>query len=530
MHFEADAFISYAHLDNQELVEGRKGWVANLQRALSIRVGQMLGKDAHVWWDRKLQGNDAFDPALVARLQKVAALVTVVTPRYVQSDWTRKELSEFCKAAELSGGLRVHEKTRLFKVLKTRVPEDQHPPELQAVLGYEFYKVDPATGKVRELDEVFGEDAQRDFWIKLDDLAHDLSAMIQTLEEDERAAATAPPETTPVPTPATVPVNGAAPAAPETPAPVLRPPLAATEGKLKAVYLATTTADRQEDREALRRDLEQHGYVVLPNRPLPLAAAEVEKAIRSDLERCRMSVHIVGATYGLVPEGDKRSIVEIQNELAVARMSSGSFARLVWIPPGLQPSDDRQRAVIEALRMDPRPQRGSDVIEKPLEDLLTQLRTWVEQGTPASAAVDPAPADGPHSRYIYLIYDQRDVEAVAPWIDFLFKDVEVIRSVFDKDESANRTYHQASLQKCDAVAIFYGAGNESWVRRKLREVQKSAGYGRTKPQPPVGIVLISPKTSEKEQYRTQDALLIPQWEGVAPEAWTELLTRLKGGG
>jgi hypothetical protein len=68
------------------------------------------------------------------------------------------------------------------------------------------------------------------------------------------------------------------------------------------------------------------------------------------------------------------------------------------------------------------------------------------------------------------------------------------------------------------------------VRRKLREVQKSAGYGRTKPQPPVGIVLISPKTSEKEQYRTQDALLIPQWEGVAPEAWTELLTRLKGGG
>jgi hypothetical protein len=34
--FEGDAFISYAHLDNVELVEGRKGWVANLHRALEV--------------------------------------------------------------------------------------------------------------------------------------------------------------------------------------------------------------------------------------------------------------------------------------------------------------------------------------------------------------------------------------------------------------------------------------------------------------------------------------------------------------
>ena len=31
---------------------------------------------------------------------------------------------------------------------------------------------------------------------------------------------------------------------------------------------------------------------------------------------------------------------------------------------------------------------------------------------------------------------------------------------------------------CDGVLIYYGAGNEMWLRRKLREVQKSAGYGR----------------------------------------------------
>jgi hypothetical protein len=33
MNFEKDAFISYAHMDDVELMEGRKGWVANPRRA-----------------------------------------------------------------------------------------------------------------------------------------------------------------------------------------------------------------------------------------------------------------------------------------------------------------------------------------------------------------------------------------------------------------------------------------------------------------------------------------------------------------
>ena len=173
-HFDGDAFISYAHLDNVELVEGRKGWVANLHRALEVRVGQLLGKAPHIWRDPKLPGNDLFADTLVDRLKRVAVLVTVVSPRYVKSEWTLRELDEFWRAAEEQGGIRVGNKARVFKVLKTPVPLDRTPPELRALLGYEFFKVDPETGKVRELDDVFGPDAQRDFWLRLDDLAHDI--------------------------------------------------------------------------------------------------------------------------------------------------------------------------------------------------------------------------------------------------------------------------------------------------------------------------------------------------------------------
>src|SRR3954466_4089858 len=278
--FEGDAFISYAHLDNIELVEGRKGWVANLYRALDVRLAQLLGNDARVWWDPKLQGNDYFAETLVEKLARVAVLVAVVSPRYVKSEWTRKELQAFCAAAcRQQSGLRVGDKARIFKVLKTPVPLDEHPEELRALLGYDFFKVDPQSGKIRELDEIFGPDAQRDFWLKLDDLAHDMAATLQLLYEQGGRPAENPEK---------------------------------DSAKAEAVYLAMTTAELRDERESIRRELEQGGYVGLPNKPLPFAAAEIEAQVREDLGRCRMSVHMVGQTYSLVPEGGRSSLVEMQ--------------------------------------------------------------------------------------------------------------------------------------------------------------------------------------------------------------------------
>jgi hypothetical protein len=497
MQFEADAFISYAHLDNLELVEGRKGWVANLQRALAVRVAQMLGKESRIWWDRKLCGNDDFDDTLIARLQRVALLVSVVSPRYVRSEWGRKEILAFCQAATEQGGIEIQDKCRLFKVLKTQVPLDQHPPELQSVLGYEFFKVDPETGKPRELNEIFGPEAERDFWIKLDDLAHDMCGLLEMLERRARG-------------------TEAGPAPPES---------------LGSVYLAVTTADAKDERAAIKRELEQHGYRVLPDRPLPSAQQEVEAAVRADLAECRMSIHLVGKTYGVIPEGGTRSLCEIQNELAIVRGESGGFSRLVWIEPGLdlEVDDDRQHQALERIRNDPRILRGADVLETPFEDLRTLALARLRQDdSRADGPAEPnAAPSGP--AHVYLIHDQRDTQAIAPWADFLFTDFEVIGPAFDGDEADARAYHEENLRIADGVVIFYGAGSESWLRRKVREVQKSAGYGRTKPEPEIGICLIAPRTPEKERFRTHKGILLPQWDGLAPDPWQPFVARLKGG-
>ncbi len=187
MELENDIFISYAHIDDQSLMEGERGWITLLHRALGIRLSQLMGRQPRIFRDPKLQGNDVFADRLVERLPAVATLVSVLSPRYVRSDWCVRELTEFWKATAATGGPRVGDKIRVFKVVKTPVPLEEQPSDLQGVLGYEFFVVDPETGRARELAQNAESDLQKRYWAKLDDLAHDLADLLRAMEEKPAA-------------------------------------------------------------------------------------------------------------------------------------------------------------------------------------------------------------------------------------------------------------------------------------------------------------------------------------------------------
>jgi hypothetical protein len=353
------------------------------------------------------------------------------------------------------------------------------------MLGYDFFKIDSKTGKVRELDEVFGEEAQKEFWIKLDDLVHDMCQLLKAIDVD------APP-------------SG------------------------ETVYLAVTTSDLKESREAIRRGLQQRGIKVLPDRPLPLSASEVESVVREDLAQCVMSIHMVGQTYSLVPEGGVASLTEMQNQLALEHAERAGFSHLIWIPPGMHVHDERQRGLVERLRTDPRCSTGTDILETPLQDLRTVIEARLAKSREIAQKPTGVRAGAAHAGHLYLLYDGRDDGAVTPWSDFLFKEnFEVICPDFSGDEADIRAYHEENLRICDGVLIFHGSANETWLRRKLREIQKIAGYGRSKPAPQVGICLLGPRTPEKERFRTHEALVIPQWTGLSPAALQPFVSTVK---
>ena len=485
MPFDNDLLISYAHIDDQSLLEGQPGWVATLHRILEIRVAQLLGEKPRIWRDPKLQGNDYFsDTILSEQIPKVAALLTVLSPRYIQSEWCTRELEEFCRASEQSGGVRIADKARIFKVVKTPIPRERHPEPLQPLLGYEFYVTDPQTGRPRELSHFFGPEAERQFLARLDDLAWDICQLLQLLKTNGGA----------------VQVQPAAPRA--------------------TVYLAETSFDLREEREAIRRDLLRNGYEVLPDRPLPLIASDLEAFVREQLARCALSIHLIGRGYGVVPDGATRSIVALQHGTAAAQRG---LPRLLWLPPGGEGEDERQRAFLEHLRTAPGVHAEAELLEVSLEDLKSRIHLKLAPPEPKKERT-ATPSMGGVVR-IYLICDQADLEASRPVEDFLFdQGFEVVPTLFEEDEVQARLDHEENLCTCDAVLLFQGQASEMWLRRKLREVQKSAGLGRQRALLAQGLYLAAPRTPEKDRFRTLEAHVLREPpSGFSPEVLAPFL-------
>jgi hypothetical protein len=491
MRFEHDLLISYAHIDDQTLVTGENGWVSRLHRLLEIRVAQLFGQTPKIWRDPKLQGNDFFADTILERLPKIAALLSVVSPRYVQSEWCNRELKEFCRAAQQSGGVRVADKARIFKVVKTPVQRERLPEEVQPMLGYEFFVYDES-GRARELAQEYGPGADRAFLTKLDDLAYDITQLLELMQHEEAGL-----------------------------------PVPVAEVSKGTVYLAETSFELKEEREGIKRDLIRNGYEVLPDRPLPLVSSELDRFVREQLSRCKLSIHLIGKNYGIVPEGAVQSIVERQQGLASEIGPAAGLASVIWLTPGIEVEDTRQRAFIDHLHNDAEVHATAEVLQVPLEELKTLVHHKLAP-PPAPKKAPAAAAPRQEVTRVYLLCDQQDVDAARAVEDHLFgQGFEVILPLFEEDEAAARLEHEENLQSCDAVLVYYGAAGELWLRRKLRELQKSAGLGRDKPWLGRAIYVGGPVTPQKERFRTLEATLIQEpASGFDPAALDSFLGEL----
>ena len=480
MEFEHDIFISYTHLDNEAPFPDDPGWISFFHQVLEKRVAQLAGRKLKIWRDPDLKGNDIFPEKLAARVRNAAALICVISPRYVESDWCNRELREFTEA-----GARVvvegAGKARIFKVVKTPMPQDRLPESVQPLLGYEFFKTDPESNRVRELDVNIDPELKKEYWARLDDLANDIKDLIDILEKSGAAA----------------------------------------PGAKGTVYLSETTTDLRDARDDIKRDLQRHGYTVLPDRSLPLVAQDLTEFVREQLSRAQLAIHLIGSSFGAVPEGTTHSMVGLQNEVAAECSAEGGLRRLIWMPPKLEPQDDRQAEFVDQVRDDERTYERSDLLEVPMEDLKThvhdQLRAIAEQAAKEREEQEKkkqSPAAGAVVRQIYLVCDQQDIEAVKPIEDHLFdQGFEVLLPAFEGDEATVHDDHTSSLTESDAFLFYYGAGNKQWIRNQLRGLQKSRGFAGKKPEIATAVYVAEPASPDKERFRTNLAEFLFKKEG-----------------
>ncbi len=463
MHFEKDLFISYAHIDNEPLTPEQQGWITRFHASLEALLSMRLGGKARIWRDNKLQGNDVFASEIVDQFPQTALLLSVLTPRYLNSEWCNKEVAEFCKRAEERGGMVVENKARMFKVLKAPVDtQESLPPVVQAVLGYEFFKFED--GVPLELDSAYGEKFGQDYNRKVGQLAWNISQLLKTLGTGDCGHR--------------------------------------EKGRAKpTVYLAECSYDRKQAREILEGELRRLGNAVLPDQELPREEENYVAAVEGLLKRCQLSIHLVGGAPGGVPDGrSQKSGVVLQNELAAKRSKSDQLKRVIWVPEGTHSEQAQQQAFIDALHQSAEAQIGADLITADLEGLKTSIHailTKLERPEPQLPAEQAAAAN--QAKLIYLICNEKDRKATVPVRKFCRGlGLEVAIPAFEGDATVVREAHQQLMTNADAVILFYGAGDEAWKRTVDNELKKMAGYRSGKPLLASYTFLADPKTTDKE--------------------------------
>lgn len=492
MSFEQDVFISYAHLDNRPLLPDQQGWVTRFHATFDAILSSRLGRPAKIWWDDKLRGNDEFGVEIVERFSKCALLTSIVTPRYLESEWCRKEIGEFCRQAEEFNAISIANKVRVFKIIKTPVHGEQSLPDpVRRTRGYEFYK--DKGGAPLEFDPVFGKELEVAFTTAVARLAWDVKELLDRVSIVEHGAPSKP-----------------------------------TSEPVKAtIYLAECSYDRRSDRADLETDLKTSGYRVLPDTELPRDELTYRATVKDMLERSDLSIHLVGSGYGAVPDGPGgTSVVEIQNEVAAELCRVRRFARFVWMPAHTRSDQPQQQAFLNLLRTDAATQFASDLIEGDLADLKQAVHKHLEA---ASKQGDEFRIDErPDDLLVYLIYDQRDRRAVLPLRKLLTdRGVQVAVPAFEGDAAEVRKVNQESLTHCDATILFYGAGDEAWKRSMDNEMKRSRAY-RAGNMPALHYTcLAQPVTSDKQELLDLDApRLVNGLSGVDPDQIDALLDTL----
>jgi dsDNA-binding SOS-regulon protein len=420
--------IVYAEGDNKPIIQNR-GWVAYFEKFLYMMLKQTMNRNIQI---NLISDSDG-------KINDTQGLhILILSPDFI--------LSGACldKAENLfleNKSEKIHD--RIFPIFKSPLSYVDIPEKLRALRSYIFYL--SSENHEQELSEFFTKEAEKGYWMKMVDLCFDIYETIlnMNLKNKEDKA----------------------------------------HGR-KAIYLAETGQDLSGARNIIKRELTRHGYEVYPKSLLPHTYKEVKKSIQNDLKKCNFSIHMIGSSYGTIPNGTESSIMDIQNTLASDYTAENpqKFNRLIWISPSLKYASEKQKSFIHNIKRDDKASFGAEVLHTSLEDFKNTLwEELLDKGLNKKLrnAFSTEEQDKP---IIYLIYDEIDAEAIEPLKKQIVNhDVQLITLDNKGGLMDLRNKHIDALKQMDAAIVFQENVNSQWVYMKLLDLLKAPGFGRSKP-------------------------------------------------
>ncbi len=476
MGSDIDVLIIFAYNDN-ETAKSELGWVSQFKKFLEFMLIQVTGETPNIMLKSE------HDVMVSPQLNNAAVLITILSKSFMHSLQCLYNLEAFSKVVDAS----LKNRNRILKVFKTPLTPPEQPKRLRELVGYEMYQIDPASAETKNLDYLSaGADPQ--YWMKIADLANDISETLLYLDD--------------------------------------RPitPKVKTISTRKTIYLAETSHDLFIERNIIKRELQRSGYIVLPDQTLPSNITDLERLVKSNLEESNLSIHLIGTSYGEIPNGSELSVVDLQNKFAAAkslqsREANEEYTRLIWISPSLNSASERQKAFIENIKLNIDGQEGAEILQNELEDFKNIIREELIGLNDKKVLEDVGCA-------IYLMHDRVDSHEVLPFVELIQKSgFKVLMPEFNGELLELREKHIDSLRNFDAAVIYKGKVNEQWVRMKALDLLKAPGFGRRKPIKGKAIVTAAGSKMNMDSFKNQNIRII---EGNAENCVESLKMFLQG--
>jgi len=455
---EIDILINYSEADNKG-EGGNSGWISSFEKFLQTILSQVLGTNPTI----VIKADT--DSLTKTELKNTGILVSIVSNEMVKSGPCLDAVEEFYNAKKPNANI--------FRVMKEQVAYESLPSRLSHLISYDLYDTESTATTDTAFHDFFGDDAERIYWMKLVDLAFDINELLfqeSTKDEDVKSLF-----------------------------------------NRKSIYLATTGNDLTVQRNIIRRELQRHGYKVLPDHNLPIKLQDLTKDINENLRKSVFGIHLLGNSYGDIPEGSDRSVVDLQNKLAsqIENEKGHKLQRLIWIKPDQTKSSDKQRAFVENLQRDVTALEGAEVLQTPLEDFKNIMREEIFANESFGVQEEPTFHIDKNKLNVYFIYDKIDKKSISPIIKLLVKaGLNVIEPDFEQNLLEVRKSHLEKLKQLDLAIVFQEKVNTNWVRMKLLDLLKAPGLGRNKPI--VGKAIIAGKNIElsKDNFEEYEVDLI----------------------
>ena len=418
-------YISCFHQDFRSQTH-HQGWVQAFIDTLQVLFSQSSYTNPQVYFrdnDRELTEVDK------AKLATADIFIVILTANYHSSSLCLSELEFYTN---------LHATKNVFKVLKSELDRNQQPEVLVPLKGYEFFEYDIDAEITIEYSNT-GRVPDYNYWVKLDDLVFGIKQCLKNEPSTEQIG----------------------------------------------VYLASTTIDQKQARDALARNLKYSGFDVYPKESHYEKNGQLKAKIEEDLSKCSLSVHLMGEVFGEVvnPEGD--SLVSLENEVSFRySLENEGLKRIVWVPRDLQVMETKQQTYLEYLRSHKERQNNSYYLETSFEN----LKAYMHELLSISDLESPTKTMLNQPSLFYASSGAHN------WLDEVDKILE--EKQYKVHTAKDFTYwslQQQYVGNVDVLLLVNAPNNTEWLNNWLKILHKIKGYRRKGTE--VKVLLVSDQSS-----------------------------------